>query len=157
MADDFYKDSNKASFSLYANEEFFRIVVLMGVLVGVFVCTEDNCLANEVEYIEIIAEMPVSRFEVLELSSGSNDCGVVVGWSVEYKETQLITSNVVTKERCWNGYVDSLACMSTYEMQQVIRQVVYYSSGVIKMRNSSKKDTLAALSCPAIESCMNLI
>jgi hypothetical protein len=117
MVDDFYKDSNRAASSPYANEEFFRIVVLMSVLVGVFVCTEDNCMTNEVEYIEIIAEMPVSRFEVLTLSSGSNDCGVVVGRSAEYKETQLITSNFITKKRCWNDYVDSLACMSTYEVQ----------------------------------------
>jgi hypothetical protein len=117
MVDDFYKDSNRAAFSPYANEGFFRIVVLMSVLLGVFVCTEDDCPANEVECIEIIAETPVSRFKVLVISSESNDCGVVVGRSVEYKETQLITSNVVTKERCWNVEVASLAGMGAYEMQ----------------------------------------
>lgn len=113
--DDVNKNFNKAAFSPYANEEFF-IVVLMSVFVGLFVCTEDICLANEVECVEIIAETPVSRFKVLVLLSESNDCGAVIGRIVEYKEIQLITSNVVAKERCWNDGVNSLTCMGTYEM-----------------------------------------
>jgi uncharacterized membrane protein (DUF106 family) len=87
MVDDFDENTNRAAFSPYANEEFFCVVVLMSVLVGVFVSIKDNCLTNKVEYIEIVAEMPVSRFEVLVISSESNECGVVVGRSVEYKET----------------------------------------------------------------------